>query len=327
MLPDNPCNSLFHPSLVCYEGIMTKLTFLACAACLLVAACSKTPPPDPAWLAEVETWRATRLASLTREDGWLTLVGLHWLEPGRHRLGSAPEAEVYLEGEEVPPEAGTLEVTADGRVLLHPVPGSGLLVNGQPAAAGELTTEGRGAPSLLSLGALRMVVIQRGDRLALRVRNPDSPVRKNFSGLQYFPLDLRYRVEGQLERYPAPRTVQVPVAQGPPQSMLAPGVVHFNLGGQKLSLVPLISSPGDPSFFFVFRDATSGGETYGAGRFLEAAAPPEESTSLVLDFNRAYTPPCAFTPYATCPLPPPENVLPMAIRAGEKGYGQHRREG
>lgn len=301
---------------------MTRPAALA-AVLLLTASCAKAPPPDPAWVAHVEAWRARRTASLTRPDGWLTLVGLHWLEPGTSRAGAAPDVEVFLEGEGVPPHAFTLEVTADGRVLLEPAPGSGLLVEGAPAGPRELATDRSGAPSLLSLGALRMVVIRREDRFALRVRNPDSPVRTNFKGLEYFPLDARYRVEARLERYAAPKKVDVPVAQGPPQRMLAPGLVHFELGGRQLALQPLVSSTDDTSYFFVFRDATSGAETYGAGRFLDAAAPTPGSDLLVLDFNRAYTPPCAFTPHATCPLPPPENVLPVPVRAGEKGYGDH----
>jgi len=301
---------------------MTKVA--VCAAVLLtVVSCSKAPAPDPAWAAEIEAWRARRSASLTSTDGWLTLVGLHWLEPGRHRVGSGDDAEIFLDHEGVPPHAFTLELTPDRRILLDPVPGSGLAVDGEPATPRPLASDRSGAPSLLTLGSLRMVVIQREDRFALRVRDPNSPVRANFQGLQYFPLNPRYRVEARLERYPTLKTVQVPTAQGPPQRMLAPGVVHFALRGRQLSLQPLISSAGDTSYFFVFRDATSGRETYGAGRFLDATAPPPGSEIVVLDFNRAYTPPCAFTPYATCPLPPPGNVLPIPVPAGEKGYGTH----
>jgi len=302
---------------------MTKATRLATATALLALTCSRTPPPDPAWVAEVEAWRARRLASLTRPDGWLTLVGLHWLEVGRNRVGSAVDAEVFLEEAHVPAHVATLELTPDGQVLLDPVPGSGLLVNGEPAEPGPLTTDRGDSPSLLSLGPLRMVVIQRQDRFALRVRNPDSPLRANFAGLEYFPLDPRMRLPARLEPFDEPREVTVPVAQGPPQRFLAPGVVRFSLYGRDLSLLPLISSPDDPTFFFVFRDATSGRQTYGGGRFLDAAAPPPGSLELTLDFNFAYTPPCAFTPHATCPLPPPENVLPVPIRAGEKGYAKH----
>jgi len=301
---------------------MTRLAGYA-AALLVIASCSKTATPDPAWAAEIEAWRARRVASLTSPDGWLTLVGLHWLEPGQNRVGSAEDAEISLDLEGVPPHAFTLELTPDRRILLDPTPGHDLLVDGQPATPRPLATDRGESPSLLTLGRLRMVVIQREDRFALRVRDPNSPVRTNFKGLEYFPLDARYRVEARLERYPTPKTVQVPVAQGPFQRMLAPGVVHFALHGRQLALQPLISNPDDTSYFFVFRDATSGRETYGAGRFLEAAAPPPGSDVLVLDFNRAYTPPCAFTPYATCPLPPPENVLPVPVRAGEKGYGEH----
>lgn len=305
------------------QRAMAKFLSLATFPLVLLTACGGTPPADPTWVAEIEAWRAQRLASLTAEEGWLTLVGLHWLRPGPNRVGSAPDSDVYLEGEGVPAEVATLTVTEDWRVFLSPSPTGGLEVDGQPALPGQLATDRDGTPSRLTVGPLRMVVIRRGDQLALRVRNPAARARSQFKGLTYFPIDPRYRVTAQLEPFDAPREVVLATAQGPSQRLLAPGVVRFTLRGRQLALTPLLGSPTDTSFFFVFRDATSGKETYGAGRFLDAAAPAAGSTTFELDFNRAYNPPCAFTPFATCPLPPPENLLPVAIRAGEKRYGEH----
>ena len=135
-------------------------------------------------------------------------------------------------------------------------------------------------------------------------------------------MDPALRVEGTFEKYAAPREVEVPSAQGPPQKVLAPGLVRFRVRGKERTLEPTVESPTDDTLFFVFGDATNGTETYGAGRFLYAPVPKAGETKVVLDFNLAQNPPCAFTPYATCPLPPPQNRLPVRIEAGERKYGQ-----
>ncbi len=278
---------------------------------------------DPAYLAALEKWRAARLASLTAEDGWLTLVGLYWLRSGENRFGSDPACEVPLTGRGVPPVAGTLELRADGTVLLHPSPGSGLTLNGGPAAERALRSDRSGSPDVLALGSMRFYVIDRAGKLAVRVKDPRSPRRTGFKGLHYFAVDPAFRVVGTLEPYAAPRQVPVATVRGPEQTMFVPGLVRFQLHGRSLALEPFVSAPGDTDYFFVFRDRTSGRETYGAGRFLDTAAPKGDSRNVVLDFNEAYTPPCAFTPFATCPLPPRQNELPVAITAGEKFIGSH----
>ncbi len=289
------------------------------AASLTVAGCGqRRPVADPAYLASLEKFRAHRLARLTADDGWLTLQGLFWLHPGLNRVGSAATNEVVLRGREVPPVAGTLEVTADRSVVLHTAAESGITLGGSPPGERALRSDRTGTPDVLQLARLSFYVIERGDSLAVRVKDPDSPARRGFEGLRYFPVDPRYRVEGRFEPYAAPRAVMVASHQGPPQRMIAPGLVRFTLLGHALALEPLLESPDDRDFFFVFRDATSGVETYGACRFLDADAPAAGSNAVVLDFNEATNPPCAFTPYATCPLPPPQNVMPLRIEAGEE---------
>jgi uncharacterized protein len=172
------------------------------------------------------------------------------------------------------------------------------------------------------VGRLRLTVLQRGEMFAIRVKDPDAPARKAFQGLTYFPVDERFRVEGTFEPYPSPREVEVPSAQGPSQKMTAPGLVRFRVGSKALALEPYAEGPDDTSFFIVFRDLTAGKETYGAGRFLDAEA-PRGTAKVVLDFNRATNPPCAFTPFATCPLPTAQNDLPVRIEAGEKAPTGH----
>jgi len=300
----------------------SRVARFACAFGLLAAVgCDRRPPADPAYLAEFETWRAERLARLTAEDGWLTLVALAWLEPGDNPFGSAPTNRVVLPGRGVPPVAGTLTLDADGAVVLRTAPEAGIKVDGEPATEARLRSDRDGSPQTVAVGPVRFHIIERGGRKAVRARDPGSPARASFPGIEYFPVDPRLRVTGTFEPYGEPREVRVPSHQGPDQTMLAPGIVRFEIFGQPCTLEPLAASPQPKSFFFVFRDATAGTETYGAGRFLDADAPDPSTGKVMLDFNRAVNPPCAFTPYATCPLPPPQNVLPVRIAAGEMMRG------
>ncbi len=299
------------------------VTVLAVAA-TGVAGCARRPPAvDPAYRAEIEAWRAERLARLTAADGWLTLTGLFWLRPGANRFGSDPGNEVVLPAGRAPGVAGTLELRSDATVVVHPAAGAALTIDGAPAAERALASDRQGRPDLLRLGSLTFYVIDRAGKLGVRVKDAESPARVRFKGIEHFPVDPAFRVRATFEPYPSPREVRVATVQGPTQTMTAPGLVRFTLGGRPLALEPFLESPTDTTFFFVFKDATSARETYGAGRFLDAAAPPRGTRELVLDFNEAYTPPCGFTPFATCPLPPPENVLPVGITAGEKYHGAH----
>jgi uncharacterized protein (DUF1684 family) len=298
--------------------LLAGLTLAAAPGCR-----GKSPAADPAYIGDLEKWRAERLASLTSEYGWLSVVGLFWLHPGANRFGSDPGNEVVLPGAGTPAVAGVLELRQDGSVLLRPGSGSALTVGGAPATERVLASDRAGSPDLLAIGAVRFYMIERGGKLAVRVKDPESARRVRFAGIRSFPVDLAFRVEGTFEPYATPREVLLATHQGPEQTMLAPGLVRFELAGKALSLEPLVSSPADATFFFVFRDATSGHETYGAGRFLDAPAPKPPSRTVVLDFNRAYTPPCAFTPYATCPLPPKQNDLPVRVTAGEEFSARH----
>jgi uncharacterized protein (DUF1684 family) len=240
------------------------------------------------------------MARLAEPRGWLALVGLHWLSEGENRIPGLPGAFVL----------------AGGRVTLRAAPTDGWTLSGEPAAERSLATDATPKPDVLAVGSRTAMVIVRGDKLALRVWDADSPARKAFRGVEAFPADPRWRIEARWEAYPAPKEVEVPSVVGIPSREKAPGRAHFEIGGKALALQPTVEEDG--SLFFVFKDATSRTDTYGAGRFLSAAAPRDGK--VVLDFNRAVNPPCAFTPYATCPLPLPENVLPVRIEAGERRW-------
>lgn len=252
---------------------------------------------------EWEAWRRDRVARLTGERGWLSVVALHWLEPGENR----PEGL-----------AGTFTFR-DGRVELAASPGDGYALGGAPVERRVLASDASARPDLLSLGSSRHVqLLERGGRFALRVWDADAPARRGFRGIEAFPFDPAWRLEARWEAWPEPRPVEVVDVTGSVATRLVPGRAHFAIGGQGLSLEP--TADGE-RLAFVFRDATAGVETYGSGRFLSSAAPGE--AGLVLDFNRAFNPPCAFTPFATCPLPRPENVLPVRVTAGERFDGGH----
>jgi len=286
----------------------------------VLAACAESAPEvDPAYRAEIEAWRAARLERLTSESGWLTLVGLYWLEQGVNRFGADPRNEIPIAVAGVPDLAGTIEIGGDGSIVVRAVADADIRVNGDPVVEAALRSDAQGTPDMVHVGRAVVYIIDRDGRLAARVKDPEAATRRNFRGLEYFPIDPGARVTATLEPYEVPREVEIPTVVGTPTTMLAPGLLHFDLGGTSFTLEPYVSSLEDKSYFLIFRDRTSGVSTYGAGRFLSADAAGADGTT-VLDFNLAYNPPCAFTPFATCPLPTPRNSLPVAIEAGEK-YG------
>lgn len=283
--------------------------------------CHEAPAPvDPGYLNDLETWRESRLERLTAEDGWLTLTGLYWLEAGESRFGSAPDNAVVLSDPSVPGVAGTLVVDESGAVTARAAEAATVSVNGEPLTETALQSDADGPPDIVAAGRNIFYIIQREGRLAARVKDPEAPARAGFRGLDHFPVDPGLRVEARFEPYGAPRDVAIPTVLEFDTTMRAYGLLHFEIEGAELTLEPYMDGPDDDTLFVIFRDATSGDTTYGAGRFLTAAAPGADGRT-VLDFNYAYNPPCAFTPYATCPLPPPQNVLPVPIEAGEMDSG------
>ena len=290
---------------------------------LATVSCRRPPAADPAYAAQIGTARALRETRLASENGWLTLVALHWLAPGENAVGSDPALPLSLEAPGIPPKACSFVLGPDGAVTLRAEAGAPVAVNGAPPTGAPLVTDGDGKPDVVTVGRVRLTVIERAGVLAVRARDPESPRRASFEGLDYFPVDPSLRLEARFEPYEAPRDVVIPSAQGPSQKALAPGLVRFTLGGAERTLEPTVESQSDETLFFVFSDQTAGTESYGAGRFLFADRPKAGETKVLLDFNLAQNPPCAFTPYATCPLPLPRNVLPVRIAAGEKAPAGH----
>ena len=249
---------------------------------------------------EIAEWRNQREADLRRDGGWLTVTGLFWLREGANRFGTAAGNEIVLPSG--PAQAGVLELRK-GKVTAR--------VGGKESVIRADTDD------LVPVGRLRLYVIQRGDRYAIRLKDPDSPYLREFRGLDYFPAREDYRITARFVAEPR----KIPIANIVGQSELddSPGYAVFQLHGRQFRLYPVLEEPDAKSLFFIFRDETAGKETYGAGRFLDTDLPKDRK--VVLDFNKAYNPPCAFTPYATCPLPPKENRITTRVEAGEKKYG------
>jgi uncharacterized protein (DUF1684 family) len=277
---------------------------------------------DPAYDQEIEGWRQKREQRLRADEGWLTVAGLFWLQEGENRFGSDPAATVVLPAHSAPARAGLFRVQGK-KVTVVVAPGVKVTENGQPVTEKELRSDDPGPPDVLALGDLRFFTIERGGKMAIRLRDLQSPARRAFAGTRWFPIRKEYRVVGKLIPHPALRKIAVPNILGMVEEMESPGVVVFHLQGQELRLEPVYETPARSELFFIFRDRTSGHETYGAGRFVYAENPRSGSGEVVLDFNKAYTPPCAFTRYATCPLPPRSNHLPLKIEAGELNDGNH----
>ncbi len=292
----------------------------------LFALCGLTGPVTAAEAAEaasyasqIEDWHRGRLEQLTSETGWVTLIGLFWLEEGPNTLGSAAGSTVLLPTAKAPASVGTLELRS-GRLHLRVTPGVELTHGGQPVTEMDLGVDTSGAPTVLDLGDLQFHVIERAGRFGVRARDRQHPARFEFPGIEIFPIDPDWRITGRLETHDPPRTIPIPNVLGQVNDLESPGTAVFEIEDRSYALEALQGS--GERLYLIFADQTSGPETYGGGRFLYSE-PVATDGSVVLDFNKAHNPPCAFTDFATCPLPPRQNKLEVRIEAGEKKYGHH----
>ena len=311
------------------RNLSTSLLLLATLSVAGLAAQSAPTAAgsSPTWEAEVAAWKQTRFERLQRTDGWLTLVGLGWLKEGDNTIGSDPKSTVVLPAGKAPARLGTLHLAgagAEAKVTFVAEKGVAVTHGGAEVSSLALVSDADAkadeSPTLLEYGTLSFYVIRRGDRLGMRVKDSAAPALHAFHGLDYYPLDRKWRIEGRFEPATEVRAIPIPNALGFDEPILSPGHVVFSVDGQEYRLLAL-DDTGDGRLFLVFGDKTNGKETYGGGRFLYTD-PPQHGT-VVLDFNRSYNPPCVFTPYATCPLPPRENRLPFRLEAGEKSFAGH----
>jgi len=272
-----------------------------------------------AYAKEIAQWQTQRLTELKSEDGWLTLLGLFWLKEGNNKIGSDKSNDIVLSNEQMGPQSGVF-VLKNGVVQFAAQPKSGFTVAGKPVTQlVELKSDADGSPTVLQLGSLTFQIIKRGEKLGLRVKDKKNPDRINFQGTQFYPADLKWRIDAQFVPYNPPKAVPITNVLGMESGESSPGAVKFSVDGKTYQL-DAITEKGETKYFMIIADKTSGKETYGAGRYLYVD-PPDPSGRMVIDFNKAYSPPCAFTKFATCPLPPRQNRLPFAIEAGEKYSG------
>jgi uncharacterized protein len=291
-------------------------------------ACSKDPSPEEvnanasknaarlAYEKEIRKERDARLDRLQEPAGWLSLVGMHWLEIGTTRVGQGDDNGTKLAVG--PARIGMLTLTKAGKITLQPERGNDITIDGKPASGtAHLLSDSDGEPTVVGFnkGDASFIVIKRGDRYALRVRDALAATRQQFPGLEYFDISKDYRFQATFIPYPPGKKIEIMNILGMVEQMDNPGQVVFSKDGKEYRLDAV--DEGDGRLFLIFADRTSGHETYAAARFLYAKNPGEEGITAV-DFNLAYNPPCAFTNFSTCPTPPLQNRLDLRIEAGEK---------
>ena len=298
-----------------------RLRACVCVAIALsLTACNRAPRRIDAatYTKEIDQWRAERLASLTGESGWLSLIGLFWLKEGKNTFGSEPANDIVLPKDKVPARAGAFTL-ANGVLTFETSQPNTFMINGEPVTSAQLRNDTEDKPTIIAINSLTFQIIKRGDKLGLRVKDKNNSDRANFKGLEYFPADLKWRIDARFEAYNPPKPMPILNLLGMESDEPSPGAVVFEVNGKTYRL-DAMTEKDEPRFFMIFADDTRGKDTYGAGRYLYVD-PPDGNNHLVIDFNKAYSPPCAFTNYATCPLPPKQNVLSLAIDAGEKFKG------
>jgi uncharacterized protein len=281
---------------------------------------------DAAWQRDLLAWRAQHVADLMKIDGWLSLAGLEWLQPGDNSFGSAADNKIHLPAGN-PAHFGVLHLKGTTVTLNAPTGGfpKDFLIDGKPAHSQELHTDpdsDKHNPHL-TIGTLNLYVIRREARFALRIKDSRSPALVGFHGLNWYDPNSQYRVAAKWVPYNPPKTVTLATLIGTTYEQPVPGGAEFALAGKTYRLEPVLEDPVEPKLFFILRDLTSKTTTYAACRFLYTSFPTnglDKPGELVLDFNHLENPPCAYTPFATCPLPPRGNHLPIPLPVGEKRY-------
>jgi uncharacterized protein (DUF1684 family) len=297
--------------------LMLKSAALAAAGFagvqLMSAHVETSKPAD--YTQQIESWRAQRGERLKAPGGWLSLIGLHWLKDGANSVGSAKGNDIVLA--KGPAKLGTITLK-DGKATIALDAKAGATIDGKPAQSAELLDDSHETPTTVAFGSASFYVIDRNGKKALRVKDTDAATRTGFKGIDSFPIDPSWRVEAKFEAFKPAHMLEIPTVLGTVDKMTVPGKVTFTRDGKSYTLLPVLETPDAKELWFIFADRTSGKETYGAARFLYADLPKDGKVTV--DFNKAYNPPCAFTPYATCPLAPAENRLDLRVTAGEKKY-------
>ena len=297
---------------------MLKLSLLLAAGLAgvqLMSAKVEESKPAGSYESQIEAWRAQRVERLKAPNGWLSLIGLHWLKEGKNTVGAAKDNDIVLAAG--PAHLGTVTLSK-GKATIDLNMRSGATIDGKSAKTAVLLDDTNEKPTTVAFGSASFYVIDRNGKKGLRVKDSNAQTRTHFVGIDYYPIDPKWRVEANWVEYKPPHQLEIPNVLGQIDKMPVPGKAVFERGGKKYELLPVLEDPDAKELWFIFADKTSAKETYGGGRFLYTDMPKDGK--LVIDFNKAYNPPCAFTPHATCPLAPTENRLAIPVTAGEKKY-------
>jgi uncharacterized protein (DUF1684 family) len=298
---------------------LSIIIVLVISALFISISCSEKesePKGTPEYITEIEQWHQKRIERLKDENGWLTLVGLHWLKEGDNIFGSDKNNDIVFP-ENAPQNIGKI-ILKDSVITLTVNEGVNVINEGKSIKEIKLEHDLTGNPTVLDVGSLRWYIIKRGERYGIRLRDTGASLLKEFKGINIYPINEDWRIEATFEPYDPPKPILIPNILGTTEEDKSPGALSFTKDGKSYKLDAIESSNG---FFIIFADETSGKETYGAGRFLYTDK-PDSNNKVILDFNIAYNPPCVFTKYATCPLPPKQNYLHLKITAGEKMWGE-----
>jgi hypothetical protein len=286
---------------------------------VLLFACAEQVPDfkgTPEYIADIKQWHQQRIERLKKDNGWLNLVGLYWLQEGANSFGSSKDNDIQFPLNS--PDWIGIFFLNDGIVSMKINNGINVTANDIPVKELELKTDSSGEPTILELGSLQWHIINRGDNYGIRLRDLKAPLVKEFKGIDTYPINSDWRFEAGFETYDPPKEILIPNILGTTEEDFSPGAIVFKMNGNEYKLDAIESSSG---YFIIFADETSGEETYGAGRFLYTGR-KDSLDKVILDFNKAYNPPCVFTKFATCPLPPKQNYLQLRITAGEKMWGE-----
>jgi uncharacterized protein (DUF1684 family) len=297
---------------------MKNLLAVLLAVMFILLGCSQKPKGDQDYIKKIEAWHKHRIERLKADDGWLNLVGRFWLKRGESTFGSSKDNDIVIESSKLPARIGKF-IFEDTIVTFQANDGVNVLLNGNPVKRVVMVDDQKKDMTVLQIGSIKFNLIVRDTLFGIRARDLNSDLVKSFTAIDRFPIDQSWDIKARYETYNPPKEIVVPNILGQMNKEKSPGAVVFERDGKTYKIDAV--DEGGNNLFLIFADETSGNETYGGGRFLYVNKP--NSTGIIdLDFNKAYNPPCVFTKYATCPLPPEQNYLKLTINAGEKMFGK-----
>lgn len=301
--------------------ITRNISVVLTVTAMLLGACgqSGSSPSAEIYTEEINKWHEERIRSLEEEDSWLSLSGLYLLEQGENTFGSDSANDIVFPAGKAPDDIGRF-ILDGNEITVHINPGVEVTSAGDPVTERIIAGDEGGEPEVLSHGSLRWYVIERRGSYYVRLKDTSHPNFADFEGIDRFPVSQDWRIKATFRPYDEPQTINIPDILGDVYQDSLFGLLEFEIDGKEYTLAPL-NSPESDRFFIIFGDETNGDETYGGGRYVYIDTPGEDNSTYI-DFNRAYNPPCVFTDFATCPLPPPQNRLPVRIEAGEKITGK-----